>query len=214
MKNKKIQIENCTIYRGDCLDILDDIGSVNVSIVDPPYNNGTKYKSYNDKRNDYKEWCTAWFNKCRSISTRVLITPGHGNLWMWGEIEKPWGIGSWYKPGNTASSVCGWVCWEPWLYYCKDYKALGGPDTIRATVSKQKNVGNHPCPKPLDLISTLVQKISKKDQIILDPFMGSGTTAIASIRTGRKFIGIEIDEQYFEDSHQRIKQEYKQIKMF
>ena len=193
---------------------MHDLKSIDLSIIDPPYNNGTIYKHYNDKRKDYIEWCKQWFKICKKISKRIIITPGHGNLWMWGKIEKPWGIGAWYKPGNPASSVLGWVCWEPWIFYTKDYKALGGPDTIQCSVSKQKNTGNHPCPKPLKLIANLIEKASKKNQLIMDPFLGSGTTAVACERLNRKWIGIEEEEEYCQISIKRIEQERKQLKLF
>lgn len=200
---------------GDCLEVLKDLpsGSVDAAIADPPYNNGTPYTTYDDKRDDYEDWCRRWFAECRRVAGRVIVTPGHGNLWMWGQIEKPWGVGSWFKPGNPATSVLGWVCWEPWLYYTTDYRALGGPDTIRATVTKQKGVGEHPCPKPLALLTGLIEKTTKAGATVLDPFMGSGTTGVACVQTGRNFIGIEIDPTYFAIAERRIEEARQQLRM-
>jgi len=199
-------VSNVQLYCGDSLDVLPTLeaGMIRMAFADPPYNNGTAYNSYEDQRPDYQEWCEQWFRECRRIAQRVVITPGHGNLWMWGKIEKPWGIGCWYKPGNPANSVLGWVTWEPWLYYTTDYRALGGPDSIRATVSKQAGVGDHPCPKPLDLLIGLVKKVTKPGDVVLDPFMGSGTTGVACILTGRGFVGIELDEGYYNIAESRI----------
>jgi len=191
---------------GDALEVMRQMPNdcVDLGFADPPYNNGTPYAGYDDKRLDYKEWCQEWFREMRRIAGRIIITPGHGNFWMWGEIEKPWGIGCWYKPGNPASSVLGWVCWEPWLYYTKDYRALGGPDTIRATVSKQLDVGNHPCPKPLELAQGLIEKTTKLEALILDPFCGSGTTLVAAKQLGRHWIGVDISPEYCQIAEQRL----------
>ena len=188
------------------MDILVSLPDDCVKLVfcDPPYDNGTHYNSYVDNRPDYEDWCRKWFKECRRIAERVIVTPGHGNLWMWGQIEKPFGVGCWYKPGNPASSVLGWCCWEPWLYYCRGAKILGGPDTIRAPVTKQKYVGNHPAPKPLGLLKQLIKKTTKEGDIVLDPFAGSGTTCVAAKLLERHYIGIEIDSDYINIINNRL----------
>ncbi len=213
---RRMRVSEVELYLGDCLKIMRGMpnGCVDAAIADPPYNNGTSYASYNDNRPDYQEWCVTWFTELRRISRRVVITPGHGNLWMWGAIEKPFGVGCWYKPGNPASSVLGWCCWEPWLYYASRGGVLGGPDVIRATVSRQPDTGNHPCPKPLSLMVQLVEKVTRPCQTVLDPFMGSGTTGVACVQTGRNFIGIEIDPGYFEIAQRRIAEAQTQLGLF
>lgn len=65
----------------------------------------------------------------------------------------------------------------------------------------------HPTQKPLKLIERLIYTSSNEDDIVLDPFMGSGATAIGSLRMNRKFIGFELDSDYFEKSIKRIKKE-------
>ena len=69
-------------------------------------------------------------------------------------------------------------------------------------------IGNkkHPCEKPIDLLQVLIENSSKANDVILDPFMGSGSTGIATLNAGenRKFIGIELDEKYFEISENRL----------
>ena len=65
---------------------------------------------------------------------------------------------------------------------------------------------NHPTVKHLEIIENLVINSSVENQIVLDPFMGSGTTGEASIKNNRKFIGIEIDETYFNTAKERIRE--------
>ena len=70
---------------------------------------------------------------------------------------------------------------------------------------KDKRLYNHPTIKPLDIIQNLVVNSSQEGDIILDPFLGSGTTGVACVNTNRKFIGIELDEKYFDIAESRIK---------
>lgn len=199
------------IHHGDALRLLRSLpdDSIDVCFADPPYNNGTRYDNYDDQRTDYKAWCAAWFQECRRVARRVVITPGHGNLWMWGEIEKPFGMGIWYKPGNPASSVMGFETFEPWLYYCKGSGILGGTSDIRATVSKQKDVADHPCPKPLDFMVKLLKKVGKPGQLVFDPFCGTGTTAVAAVMNGMHFITCDVSAHYVAVAQKRIEKMYQ-----
>ena len=69
---------------------------------------------------------------------------------------------------------------------------------------KDKKIWKHPTIKPLDITEKVVRNSSKPGEIILDPFMGSGTTGVAALTQGRKFIGIELNEEYFKIAEQRI----------
>ncbi len=68
----------------------------------------------------------------------------------------------------------------------------------------------HPTQKPLALISELIEKHSGKGDLVLDCFSGSGTTAVAAAKTGRRFVGCEISKEYFEKSEKRIKEELRE----
>jgi adenine-specific DNA-methyltransferase len=74
--------------------------------------------------------------------------------------------------------------------------------------------GKHPCEKPIQMMEQIVGTSSKSGQSILDPFMGSGTTGVACMNLGRKFIGIEIDEKYFEIACERIRHAQAQGRLF
>lgn len=77
-------------------------------------------------------------------------------------------------------------------------------------------IGNklHPTQKPTMLMQTMVSQSSNEGDVVLDPFMGSGSTGIASKILNRKFIGIEIDKKYFDIAENRIRNEYKQMNLF
>jgi len=71
----------------------------------------------------------------------------------------------------------------------------------------------HPTQKPVDIMKWCIEKVSSKGDTILDPFMGSGTTGVACVQTGRNFIGIEIDEKYFAIAQKRIAEAQLQLRM-
>ena len=80
-------------------------------------------------------------------------------------------------------------------------------------VSKQANGEIHPCQMPVNVMRRVIG-ILPEDYVIVDPFMGSGTTAIAAIREKRHFIGFEISKAYFNNATKRIKAEQSQLKLF
>jgi site-specific DNA-methyltransferase (adenine-specific) len=71
----------------------------------------------------------------------------------------------------------------------------------------EMRVNHHPTVKPVKLCEYLVRLVTPKDGVCLDPFMGSGTTAVACINTNRKFIGIELSPEYCEIANKRLEQE-------
>jgi site-specific DNA-methyltransferase (adenine-specific) len=73
---------------------------------------------------------------------------------------------------------------------------------------------DHPTQKPIEVIDPLIRASSFRDDMILDPFMGSGTTGVAAIKLGRKFIGIEIEPKYFDIACRRIEEAAAQPDMF
>lgn len=73
---------------------------------------------------------------------------------------------------------------------------------IYSTETAEKN--GHPCPKPIGWMRWIVSLSTRAGETIVDPFMGSGTTGIASVELGRKFIGIEIEPKYFDIAVRRI----------
>jgi DNA modification methylase len=77
----------------------------------------------------------------------------------------------------------------------------------------QGRTGRHPTEKPLHLMMELLQVLSHTETI-LDPFMGSGTTGVACVNLGRKFIGIEIEERYFDIACRRIEEAHRQPRLF
>ena len=97
--------------------------------------------------------------------------------------------------GNGLGRVCN-ICGANQLNPCNCKN--------NTWILPKKNQNNHPTVKPIALMEYLVKLVSREGQVVLDPFMGSGTTGMACKRLGREFIGIEIDEEYFKIAQARI----------
>lgn len=98
------------------------------------------------------------------------------------------------------------------LYFRKDGVPMYGTYQtkkkyyVTPTNKKDKELYNHPTIKPLEIITNLVLNSSQKGDTVLDPYFGSGTTAVACVQTGRNFIGFEIKHEYCKIARRRVKQ--------
>ena len=196
------------VINGDYLEVMKDIPdkSIDLVLTDPPYNVDFKYEKYNDKRFDYKEWCKDWFGEIQRISKNQCISVGMVNVAMWTKIKEPHWIICWWKPAAMGRSPFGFCNWEPQLFWGKS-KKTNGCDVIRATIKPDRWLDGHPCPKPLEWGLKLIKLLTNKGDTILDPFLGSGTTAVAAKQLKRNFIGIEISKDYCKIANERLRVE-------
>ena len=74
------------------------------------------------------------------------------------------------------------------------------------TPRSEKKYGKHPTQKPIDLLEQFINTLSNENDVVFDPFMGSGSTGVAAVKNNRKFIGTEINEDYYDIAHQRIRE--------
>ena len=94
--------------------------------------------------------------------------------------------------------------------YCKPQSYKDASTLFHSPINtKDKKKYKHPTIKPLELIDRLVRNSSKENDLIFDPFMGSGTTGMSALKHNRKFIGVELDKEYFEISKNRLNLEAK-----
>lgn len=196
--------DGITIYLGDCRDLLPGLLSVHVTVTDPPYNLGIDYgTAVNDQRFDYEEWCAEWF-KLLPDGPRAIAC-GIANVGMWHRILSPTWIIAWHKPATMGRGPLGFNNWEPVLIWGKPQgEAL--TDVVVAPIIPDPTVEGHPCPKPLKWATGLIERMAGPDDIILDPFMGSGTTLKAAKMLGRRAVGIEVNERYCEIAVKRLAQ--------
>ena len=200
------------LYHGDCLEIMPMLEPVDLVLTDPPYGVNLNYKSYDDTKKDHADKITLWFDLMRSNSQILAISCGIINIWKWPQAD--WSL-CWHKPFSVGHSPFGANNWEPILVYLKTGKGRRcdrQSDFFDATFMKYDC--DHPCPKPIGWALESLRILSKKNELILDPFLGSGTTAIACERLNRRWIGIEIEEKYCEIAARRIEKENQQLKLF
>jgi site-specific DNA-methyltransferase (adenine-specific) len=196
--------DGITIYHGDCREILPEVWfGVGVTVTDPPYNVGLNYCD-GDRRKDYAAWTQEWFVKCPQP---LVVTPGVVNLAMWLAMAPPRWTCVWVKPNQcSASALNGFNTWEPVLVYGKHKKPVGQDAWVMSIGTNQVKAGDHPCPKWYPFWSQLVERFSLPQDLVLDPFAGSGTTLEAAKNLGRAAIGIEIEESYCEIAAKRLSQ--------
>lgn len=102
---------------------------------------------------------------------------------------------------------------ECWMYFINEgtsgtFNSEGKvrPDFLESSVTpmSEKKLGKHPTQKPIKIIQELIRRVTNENDIVLDPFMGSGTTCVASAMLNRKYIGIDINEEYYNIAKARI----------
>jgi site-specific DNA-methyltransferase (adenine-specific) len=188
---------------------------VDAVVTDPPYGVGLgtkpnnqrsiredrQYTGYEDTEENLAALVAAIMPELFRVAKRVALTPGVRNMWLY---PRPKHTGSLFYPSATGCNSWGFSCWQPILFYGKDpYGGKGSrPDSKQSTERAERN--GHPCPKPIGQWTWLLERATLPGETVLDPFMGSGTTGVACVNTGRNFIGIEIDAGYYAIAERRI----------
>ena len=207
-----------TIYHGDCREVLPTIGPVDHVITDPPYGDET----HNGARTggdgsvvlvDFQS-TTSW--AIRRIFESIKVKRWVVASMDWRHIadldkSPPDNLefirfGIWIKP-NGAPQFTGdrpATGWEAVAILHPKGKKKWNDGGYPAIWNYNKVNSLHPTGKPLELLLDWVQQFTDPGELILDPFMGSGTTGVACKELNRNFIGIEIDPKYFEIAKQRI----------
>jgi len=121
------------------------------------------------------------------------------------------GLLVWDKGKPGMGDLKHWGCSHELIASCGTGTLRGKRDnSVLRFATCPPHDRNHPTEKPVDLLTYLIEKITDPGDVVCDPFMGSGTTGIACIRAGRKFIGIEKDARYFEIARARLENELRQ----
>jgi len=203
-------IGDATLYLGDCLEVLPKLGKVDAVVTDPPYGVGLDYGSFDDTPDYVLQVACEMVKYSLSRGWRIALTPGNKNSWLY---PKPDDIGVWFNPAGTGFGRWGFNLAHLILYYGKEPRPNKSASSVTGLNDRSEDFG-HPCAKPLPFMCWLVNKASDEGETILDPFMGSGTTGVACANLGRKFIGIEIEEKYFDIACKRIEIAYQQPRLF
>lgn len=217
-KRKEI-IGDCTLYLGDCLEIMPTLGKVDAVVTDPPYG--------------IEDIVGGYGREGRTIQNDTTLTVCHDMLNMGTVFYNDVWVACFYSCRVSAEFFQGVVGVEYFGEVIWDKKVPGMGRGIRyqheniaffkkGTPSKLKDTFSvvrflrcgeeHPHQKPNALMEFLCDVVP--GETILDPFMGSGTTGVACVNLGRKFIGIELEPKYFDIACKRIDQATRQGKLF
>lgn len=211
------------LIQGDCLEVMRGMAdnSVDAVITDPPYGIDFKYSMHDDSPLEYETMMkavieqTERINKGMSFFWQAMLNADKWHRWF------PAGFRLFaackgfvqYRPTPVQFSFDPVIFWgnfdgEPSVYK-KDWHVQA-----RAPFGAGREKIAHPCPRPLEQVAYVVELASKPGDTVLDPFMGSGTTGVACVQTGRNFIGMEIDPAYFAIAEKRIRDAQQQMGLF
>lgn len=197
---KEILADGIELYLGDCRELLPTFGGmVDMTFADPPYLEG-----------DFSNVLPYFLD----LSNRTVVTPGKVNSFVWIERVLPTWEYAWLGAQTSLGGrACLHIGFEPVLSWGWPLRPLG-TDALNFPIVAKANDTGHPWPKPLALIEKIVSHWSNAGETVLDPFTGSGTTGIAAVNLGRRFLGIEINEKFFDISCARITAALKQKDFF
>jgi DNA modification methylase len=215
-------IGDCRMILGDCRDVLPTLGRVDAVVTDPPYGIGLDKGfggggfSFSGRRNENgaRQYQGSWDKQRIDADVIYQMLDSSDSHIVWG--------GQFYADILPAQGK--WLFWDK----CQTMPSFGDGElawtSIAGNAVKQFTYnGNglhakekdreHPTQKPVALMQWCLGFLPDA-RTILDPFMGSGTTGVACVNLGRKFIGIELDPDYFEIACKRISEAYKQPRLF
>lgn len=224
-----------TLYHGDCREVLAGpellrasglLATVDHVFTDPPYNvraEDISLEGRSPMKRDFGEWDQGW----SATEFLSLVTPrlrGGGSLLSFTSDRllsefrtfgglHPRGTIVWEKmnpaphPRPMYVSATEWIVWLVKAGKAAVWNGNGyTPNIVRHSACSGNERTVHPTQKPESLLLELLERHSNVRELILDPYMGSGTTGVAAKRIGRRFIGIEINEEYCEIAANRLRQ--------
>lgn len=227
-------IELNTVYNEDCLEVLKRLesDSIDLIVTDPPYqidntNAGGKSdlsKSIQNMNNEIKNKDLVDGFDIKVLDELVRVNKNINMYFFCNKAQIPMYLEYFVTKINCSFDLIKWVKpnatplfnnkylsdTEYGVYvrknaYCNPTNYKDASTLFQEPINGADKVKyGHPTIKPLELIRRLIRNSSKQDQIVLDPFIGSGTTAVASIIEGRKYIGCEYDQDFYDIAIDRI----------
>ena len=209
---------------GDAREVLKSLPSESVQciITDPPYNIGKNYgrgKEY-DNRLDYIDWLWSVWRECSRVAEKgsfLVYTNIIRHLRYAFYPPEPWvfrTVGVWHKPLSLGASYYGiGLHWEPVIIWSKGtpwrpFRSLRVfSNVFIANVvsgTKRNGLREHPTVKPESLLHQLISFAAPPEGVILDPFVGSGTTVLVAKKLGRSAVGIDLNLKYLELARKRL----------
>jgi len=209
---RKEVIGECELYLGDCLDILPTLGKVDAVVTDPPYGIGASSKKFingtsKTQKDYYEDICWDTETPPQELIDLILGT---------GNFQIIWG-GNYFKLPPTRC----FLIWDKTIHgnsYADCEMAWTNLDRVARIkpinmVEASMDGRVHPTQKPVRLMKWCLEQIPQAGTI-LDPFMGSGSTGVACVKSARSFIGIDRETKYFDIACRRIEEAYRQPDLF
>lgn len=218
------------IFNNDCMEVLKKLPekSVDLVVTDPPYivktegGGGGAFGYKNRKWHAEIEYMTNGFSNdildelCRVMKKiNIYIFCSQYQLQQlinyFEEKKCNWNLLSWYKDNPVPACNNKYLPDTEYIFFAREtgVRLEGTYHTKRKYYithlnTKDKHKYKHPTVKPVSIINNFIINSSQEGDVVLDPFMGSGSTGEAALRLDRDFIGIELNEEYFSIAHERL----------
>jgi DNA modification methylase len=208
------------VIHGDCADVIHTIGAADALVTDPPYGvNLGAHLASKDQRNDrvlVKHGYDGMDDTPENFRTNVVpsiklaldLTAGRGAVFsaghmMW-DLPRPAAVGGVFLPAACGRCAWGFNSFAHCLLYGRAPALELGAKPIGIASTETAEPNGHPVPKPIGWMMWLVSLVTSPNDIVIDPFCGSGTTGVAALRLGRRFIGIEKNARYAAIARERL----------
>lgn len=236
------QIGDATLYLGDCREAIPSLPTIDVVLTDPPYSSGARTDSERQVRgamlremededwfshDAMTTWGFSWF--IRSVFTDLrgkLLQGAHVYCFIdWRQTPNVYGM---LEASGYRVNHC--LVWKKahfgmGAYWRNQHENIVFASNGMPREMKDRGMGSvlecagvspaarqHPTEKPVDLLVTILDAVP--GQTVLDPFMGSGSSGVAAIKAGRKFVGCDINPEHFDTACKRIEEAWRQPRLF
>ena len=209
------------IHHGNCFDYFKrcEAKSVDHVFTSPPYNRkrNDKYELYDDTIADYFEFLTTVVEECRRIARKYVLLNIMPNYYNKADVYA--------LIGRYSDQIQQIIIWEKTNPLPRGGSALTnayemilvfGDSSLKSNSTYTKNIirtpvngkmpKHHKAVMHPDVADWFIEKFTQENEIIMDPFMGTGTTALSCVKYNRNFIGIELVQEYVEYATQRIEE--------
>ena len=212
----------CSVVQGDCLELMKSLpdGCFDLCLTDPPYgvHIARKAKAWGDSPDvarvptgeawDDQTPNKAVFDQIFRISRNQIV---FGANYFWENFRSSQCYIVWDKRGNLpavpfADTEFAWTSFDR---MSRKYTHIK-----HGFIRDDDEIIQHPCQKPAEMFADILDDFSRDDAVIFDPFLGSGTTAVAAKKLGRHFLGFEISAEYCAIAHERLARIDAQPKLF
>lgn len=227
----KVEIGDCCLILGDSLSVLPTLPPVDLVLTDPPYRletggnstgqmGGIFHPAHYDNGGDIVECNIDWpdfmplifnsmkvgthaYTMCNNRHVQGMLTAAEAarlkfhNLLAWDKMSCT--PNRWYMKNIEFIG----------FFYKESSKNLNNCSSQQLIACPQEKYGDHPTTKPTALMEYYIRNSTNEGDTVLDPFMGVGSTGIAALNSGRKFIGIEIEEKWFNSAVKRVTDYYE-----